>query len=184
MAMPVETLCARARVCAHVEGMRTVTRWTRMAAAGLPLLWAIGGVPAGGFAAQTEPAGQPPAKVERPAPTAEQPKTTAQPTVKAPEAPTSAAKTANAPVAKRPAGLVGKVVAVTPKSRTVVVDVPLGKHTLRIGAAVTDQTRILLGGKTASLEALKEGERVRIIYHRTSTGDVATALEVLRSSVG
>ena len=159
------------------------TQWAWMAVAGLPLLL-IGGSPAVGRAAQTEPAGQPPVKAEQPTATAEQPKTTEQATPKAPQASPSAATTAKAPSVKQPAGLVGKVVAVTPKSRTIVVDVPRGKETLRIGAEITDQTKILVGGKKASLDALKEGERVRIAFHRTNTGDVATSLEVLRSSMG
>jgi Cu/Ag efflux protein CusF len=144
----------------------------------------IGGSPAVGRAAQTEPAGQPPAKAEQPAATAEQPKTTEQATTKAPQASPSAAATAKAPSVKRPVGLVGKVVAVTPKSRTIVVDVPEGKETLRIGAEITDQTKIREGGKKASLDALKEGEQVRIAFHRTNTGDVATSLDVLRPSMG
>ena len=152
------------------------TKWAWMAVAGLPLLL-IGGSPAVGRAAQTEPVGQPPV-------TAEQPKTTEQVTPKAPEASASPVTTAKAPAAKRPAGLVGKVVAVTPRSHTIVVDVRQGKDTLRIGAEITDHTKILVGGKKASLDALTEGERVRISYHRMSTGDVATSLDVLRSSMG
>jgi hypothetical protein len=171
------------RVRTHEEGEKMTTKWAWMAVAGLPLLL-IGGLPAVGRAAQTEPAGQPPVKAEQPTATAEQPKTTKQATPKAPEASASPVTTAKAPAAKRPAGLVGKVVAVTPKSHTIVVDVPQGKDTLRIGAEVTDHTKILLGGKKASLDALKEGERVRISYHRMSTGDVATSLDVFRSSMG
>ena len=159
------------------------TKWAWMAVAGLPLLL-IGGSPTVGRAAQTEPAGHPSAKTEQPTATAEQPKTTEQATAKAPEASASPVTTAKAPAAKRPAGLVGKVVAVTPKSRTIVVDVPQGKDTLRIGAEVTDQTKVLVGGKKASLDALKEGEQVRISFHRMSTGDVATSLDALRSSMG
>ena len=154
-----------------------------MVAAGLPLLL-IGGSPAVGRAAQTEPAGQPPAKAEQPAATVEHPKTVEQATTKAPEASASPVTTAKAPAVKQPAGLVGNVVAVTPTSRTIVVDVPQGKDTLRIGAVITDHTRILMGGKKASLDALKEGERVRIAFHRTSTGDVATSLDVLHGFVG
>jgi len=159
------------------------TRWGWMAVAGLPLVL-IGASPAVGRAAQTEPAGQPPAKAEQSAATAEQPKTTEQATTKVPEASASPVTTAKAPAAKRPAGLVGEVIAVTPDSHTIVVDVPRGKDTLRIGAEITDHTKVLVGGKNASLDALKEGERVRIAYHRTSTGDVATSLVVLRSSMG
>jgi hypothetical protein len=159
------------------------TRLAWMVAAGLPLLL-LGGSPAVGRAAQTEPAGQPPAKAEQSAATAEQPTTTEQMTTKAPEASTSSVTTAKSPAVKRPAGVVGKVVAVTPKSRTIVVDVPEGKDTLRIGAEITEHTKVLVGGKKATLDALKEGERVRILYHRTSNGDVATSMVVLRSSMG
>lgn len=159
------------------------TKWTWLALAGLPLCL-IGGSPAVGRAAQNEPAVQPPAKAEQAQATGEQPKTTEQTTAKAPEAPASPAATAKAPAVKRPAGLVGKVIAVTPKSDTIVVDVPRGKDTLRIGAVTTDRTRILVDGKTAPLDALKPGEQVRIAYHRTDTGDVATSVVVLRSSMG
>jgi hypothetical protein len=162
---------------------KMTTKWAWMAVAGLPLLL-IGWSPAVGRAAQAEPAGPPPVKAESPTTTAEQPKTTEQAAPKAPEASASPVTTAKAPAAKRPSGLVGKVVAVTPTSRTIVVDVPEGKETLRIGAEITDQTKILVNSKKASLDALKEGERVRIAYHRTSNGDVATSLVVLRSSMG
>jgi hypothetical protein len=145
-------------------------RFAWMVAAGLPLLL-IGGSPAVGRATETDA-------------TAEQPKTTEQATTKVPEASASPVTTAKAPAAKRPAGLVGEVVAVNPNSHTIVVDVPQGKDTLRIGAEITDQTKVLVGGKEASLDALKEGERVRIVYHRTSDGDAATSLVVLRSSMG
>ncbi len=155
------------------------TRWTWLAAAGLPLLL-IGGLPAIGVAAQTEPAAQPAAKAAN----AEKTGTTEQTATKAPEAPANPAATAKAPEAKRPAGLVGKVIAVSAKSDTVVVDVPLGKETLRIGAVTTDRTRILVDGKKAPLDTLKPGERVRITYHRTDTGDVATSLQVLQLSMG
>jgi hypothetical protein len=161
--------------------MATRLAWT--VAAGLSLL-VIGGSPAVGRAAQNEPAGQAPAKAEQTPAAAEQPKTTEQTTTKAPEVSASSATTATATAVKPPAGSVGKVVAVTPKSRTIVVDVPRGTDTLRIGAEITDHTKILVGGKKASLDALKDGERVRIVYHRTSDGDVATSLVVLRSSVG
>ncbi len=167
----------------HEEDSNLATRWAGLAAAGLPLLL-IGGSPAFALASQSEPAAQPPAKAEQTPAAAEQPKTMEQTNAKAPEAPAGPAKTSKPPEAKLPAGRVGKVIAVTPKSDTVVVDVPLGKDTLRIGAVTTDRTRILVDGKKAPLDALKPGERVRIAYHRSDTGDVATLLEVLRSSMG
>jgi hypothetical protein len=155
------------------------TRWTWLAAAGLPL-FLIGGLPAFGVAAGTEPAAQPPAKTAN----AEKSGKTEETATKAPEAAANPAATAKAPEAERTAGLVGKVIAVTPASDTIVVDVPLGKETLRIGAMTTDRTRILVDGKKAALDILKPGERVRIAYYRTDSGDVATLLQVLQPSMG
>lgn len=84
------------------------------------------------------------------------------------------------PAPEKPAGLVGTVIAVVPASRTLVVDVPLGKDVLRIGAEVTDQTKIRADGKAASFESLKPGARVRINFRRVATGDEAISVEVLR----
>jgi hypothetical protein len=91
-----------------------------------------------------------------------------------------AATPAEKPVAaEKPAGLVGHIVAVVPESRTLVVDVPLGKDVLRIGAEVTGKTKITAEGKAVSLESLKLGARVRINYRRAATGDEAISVEVL-----
>lgn len=86
--------------------------------------------------------------------------------------------------AEKPAGLVGTIVAVVPDSRTLVVDVRLGKHTLRIGAEVTGKTKITAEGKAVSLESLKIGARVRINYRRVATGDEAISVDVLRGAAG
>lgn len=90
----------------------------------------------------------------------------------------------SASAAPRPSGLVGKIVAVDVPNRTIVVDVPLGKETLRLGAETTDTTKIMAGGKEASLQALKEGERVRISYHRTDMGDVANSVTAFPQAKG
>jgi len=76
----------------------------------------------------------------------------------------------------QPIGLRGHVVAVTPSAATIVVDVPEGSEVLRLGATVTDQTRIRVNGKAASLDDLKPGRRVWIAYDRTSAGDEATSV--------
>ncbi len=81
-------------------------------------------------------------------------------------------------------GLVGTVVAVVPASRTLVVDVPLGKDVLRVGADVTDQTKIKAAGQTVSLDKLEEGARVRIAFRRVENGDKATSVEVLQGPRG
>jgi hypothetical protein len=95
----------------------------------------------------------------------------------APAAPTVPEKPA---AAEKPAGLVGTIVAVAPESRTLVVDVPLGTEVLRIGAVVTDKTKIEAAGKSVPFESLKSGARVRITFRRVTTGDEAISVEVLR----
>ncbi len=146
------------------------TRLSWIMAAGLPLLL-IGGTPAIGLSAQGEQASTP-AK-EAPATPEATKAPTGQEASKAPEASPKPA------AAKQPAGMVGKVIAITPQSDTIVVDVPEGKETLRIGAEVTDRTKIMVNGKKASLQDLKNGERVRISYHRTPAGDIANSLVAL-----
>jgi ATP-dependent 26S proteasome regulatory subunit len=152
--------------------MRTRLFW--MVALGLPLLL-IGGSPSLGRAGEAEQKAQAPAKAEKAEKTEEATKETTETT--------KASKPAEKPAeTKKPAGLVGTVVAVTPASRAVVVDVPLGKQVLRIGAEVTDRTKIREGSKKASLADLKEGERVRINFRRVATGDEALSVDILRAA--
>ena len=148
-------------------------KWEWVIALGLPLVL-IGTLPTQGSAATTEQNAAPATKTAK----AENATTEASGAYKAPTGVEKSA-TATAPV-----GLVGKIVAVTPTSQTIVVDVPFGKETLRLGAEATDATKILVGGKQASLNALKEGERVRISYHRTAAGDVANSVVALNTSHG
>jgi hypothetical protein len=82
------------------------------------------------------------------------------------------------------AGYVGTVVAVTPESRTLVVDVPLGEEVLRIGAEVTDTTRITANGQTVSLDHLQAGDRIRISVRRVATGNEAISVEMLSGRHG
>lgn len=84
--------------------------------------------------------------------------------------------------AQQPAGHVGTIVAVVPASRTLVVDIPLRKDVLRVGAEVTGKTKIEAAGKRTSLESLKPGDRVRINFRRTAAGDEAVSVEVLGGS--
>jgi len=139
-------------------------KWGWFVAAGLPLVL-IGGAPAVGLAAAAEQKVQPSAQAEK----------AVQEVPAASEKPAATAQ---------PAGLIGKIIAVTPQSQTIVVDVRLGKETLRVGAETTNETKIMVGGKKASLDALKAGERVRIAYHRTTTGDVAESVVALPVSQG
>jgi hypothetical protein len=82
--------------------------------------------------------------------------------------------------AEQPAGLVGTILHVTPGSRTLVVDVPLGKDVLRIGAAVLDKTRIEAAGRAVPFESLTPGARVRITFRRVAVGNEAISVVVLR----
>jgi len=116
------------------------------------------------------------AEKKEPAPAKEEKKAGAPAETKA--APEKAA------AAERPAGLVGKIVAVVPATRTLVVDVPLGKETLRIGAEVTQKTKLEAAGKAVSLESLKPGDRVRIQFRRVATGDEAISVEILPGPKG
>jgi hypothetical protein len=86
--------------------------------------------------------------------------------------------------AGEPVGFVGTVIAVVPTSRTLVVDVPLAKDVLRVGAEVTDTTRITAAGQTVSLDRLQAGDRVRIRVRRIATGNEAIAVEVLPDPKG
>jgi hypothetical protein len=81
--------------------------------------------------------------------------------------------------AEKPAGLVGTIVAVLPESNTLVVDVPHGKDYLRVGAVVTRQTKVRIGGKPAALENLTYGQKVRINIRRVPTGTELLSVEAL-----
>ena len=86
--------------------------------------------------------------------------------------------------AEKPAGLVGSIVAVVLATRTLVVDVPLGKEVLRVGAEVTPKTKITAAGAPVSLDSLEPGARVRINFRRVADGDEAISVEVLRGPKG
>ncbi len=154
--------------------MRTmIKRWYLLVVLGVALLLAA--LPAAlGLAGEAEKK-LAPAETNQPAETPKKPKESTQ----APAAPEKPA------AAKKPAGLVGTVVAVVPGSRTLVVNVPRGQDVLRIGAAVTERTKIRAGAAPASFDSLlKEGDRVRIQFRRVATGDEATTVEVLHRSQG
>jgi sRNA-binding protein len=82
--------------------------------------------------------------------------------------------------AEKPAGMVGKIVAVSPQVETLVVDIPQGKDVLTVGGWVTPKTKITREGKAVKLDSLKAGERVRVTFHRIPTGDNFTTVEVLK----
>ncbi len=96
----------------------------------------------------------------------------------------NSAQTEEPPAAEKPESLVGTVVAVDSGSQTLVMDVPLGKETLRVGAFITPDTKIEAGGKNLTIENLQEGSRVRLNFRRVATGDQALAVNVLGAGKG
>jgi Cu/Ag efflux protein CusF len=61
----------------------------------------------------------------------------------------------------------GTVVAIDPDGKAIVISEKLGKEELVIGAIVTPETTIKVGGKTADLSQIKVGDRVTLVYERT-----------------
>jgi hypothetical protein len=86
--------------------------------------------------------------------------------------------------AENPAGLVGAVIAFVPASRTLVVDVFLGPQVLRVGAVLTNKTRLHAAGVPAPFDLLKPGARVRIQFRRVEDGDEATSVDILPATRG
>jgi hypothetical protein len=80
--------------------------------------------------------------------------------------------------------LVGTIVAVVPESQTILVEVLLGADVLRVGAAVTSQTKIEAEGRAAVFEDLEAGHRVRLTFRRIATGNEAVSVQILRGSSG
>jgi hypothetical protein len=79
---------------------------------------------------------------------------------------------------------VGTIVAVVPESQTLLVDVRMNADVLRIGAAVTPQTKIEADGTPAAFEDLEAGSRVRLTFRRILTGNEAVSVHILRSGRG
>jgi len=75
-------------------------------------------------------------------------------------------------VAEKPAGLVGRVVAVVPESRTLIVDVPRGKKALRIGATVTSKLIVAAALAPLPLPEIGRGitEHTRAVLPPWKTG--------------
>ncbi len=73
----------------------------------------------------------------------------------------------------------GTVMAVTPGSRTLVVESTLRDQPWILGIEVPDRAAITGGGKTEKLGDLKAGDRVRVRWVRTEDGLVADSIAVL-----
>lgn len=66
--------------------------------------------------------------------------------------------------------MTGKVSAVTLSSKTIVVEIPLGKDSLTVGGEITDETEISIDGKTATLNDIKVGDRVTVRWIKEEHG--------------
>jgi hypothetical protein len=73
----------------------------------------------------------------------------------------------------------GTVVAVTPESRTVVLESTLGGKPWVLGIEVPEGLSIAAGGKTKKLEDLKTGDRVRLRWIREKDRLVAESIAVI-----
>jgi hypothetical protein len=76
----------------------------------------------------------------------------------------------------------GKVAAVTPESRTIVVEIPRAKDSLTVGAEVVPNAVIKAGDQTIRLSDIRVGDRVRIEWSRGEQGDVAHRIIVERAA--
>ena len=95
-------------------------------------------------------------------------------------APTMAAQDAGkAEVKAAERAATGTVTALTPASRTVVVESRLGGQPWILGVEVPEGLAITVGGKTKKLDDLKAGERVRLRWIREENRLVAESISVI-----
>lgn len=73
----------------------------------------------------------------------------------------------------------GTVMAVTPASRTLIVESKLRDQPWTLGIQVPERAAITVGGKPDQLKDLKAGDRVRVRWIRTADGLVAESVAVL-----
>ncbi|MBI3989658.1 MAG: hypothetical protein HY347_08570 [candidate division NC10 bacterium] len=66
--------------------------------------------------------------------------------------------------------MTGKVSALTLSSKTIVMEIPLGRDSLTVGGEVTDETEISVDGKTATLNDIKVGDRVTVRWIKEEHG--------------
>ena len=85
--------------------------------------------------------------------------------------------TGGAKAAERAAA--GTVTAVTPASRTVVVESRLGGQPWILGVEVPEGLAITIGGKTRKLEDLKAGDRIRLRWIREENRLVAESIALV-----
>lgn len=73
----------------------------------------------------------------------------------------------------------GTVTALTPASRTVVVESRLGGQPWILGVEVPEGLAITIGGKTRKLEDLKAGDRIRLRWIREENRLVAESIALV-----
>lgn len=74
--------------------------------------------------------------------------------------------------------MVGKVVAVVPGSRTIVMEAPLGKSVLTVGAEVPDKVSIMAGKVTKSFSDIKVGDTIRMRWVREADKLVVQSITI------
>jgi hypothetical protein len=83
------------------------------------------------------------------------------------------------PRSKGTLDLVGTLIAVDEKGPTIVVDVPLAKSPLRVGARLTKRSILTSQGTRIALGALKPGQKLHIIVRPVADGDELISADVL-----
>lgn len=74
--------------------------------------------------------------------------------------------------------LQGPVMAVSPESGFIVMSHGVGKDAEELPINVVQQTSLMRGGKTISIDDVKVGDRIRVSY-RGQPGDVSKTVDVL-----
>lgn len=77
-------------------------------------------------------------------------------------------------------GDTGNVAAVTPESRTIVVEIPRGTDSLTVGAEVLPDAILKADDQTIDLTEIKVGDQVRIEWSRTEQGVLAHTIIVTK----
>jgi hypothetical protein len=74
--------------------------------------------------------------------------------------------------------VVGKVIAVVPASRTIVMAAPVGKDVLTVGAEVPETASIRAGQERKTFSDVKVGDRIRMTYVREQHRLVVQSIEI------
>ncbi len=74
--------------------------------------------------------------------------------------------------------MVGKVVAVVPGSRTIVMETPVGKTVMTVGAEVPEKASITAGKAAKSLSDIKVGDKIRLKWVKEEDKLVTQSIEI------